>query len=150
VVCSRHSARNFGGGPIVAVQAIVGGVALRAVHFDYWSKTPRGLGVIAERNVRSAQASLGHLDVVDARFWTTDAIGIHSVFGGFILVLRCSRFLYGGTAETARTCAVVFLLPIFFTFSGLIPVRHGEQSQFLLIGTVVLCAAIAGKGRLAG
>jgi hypothetical protein len=52
--------------------------------------------------------------------WTTDAIGIHSVFGGFILGVAMPRGFY--TEELRRQLepvAVVFLLPIFFTFSGL-------------------------------
>ena len=80
--------------------------------------------------------------------WTTDAIGIHSVFGGFILGVAMPRGFY--TEELRRQLepvAVVFLLPIFFTFSGLnTRLDTVNNLQLLLIATVVLLAAIAGKG----
>jgi len=52
--------------------------------------------------------------------WITDAIGIHTVFGGFLLGVAMPRGML--TRELTRQLepfAVVFLLPMFFTFSGL-------------------------------
>ena len=107
------------------------------------------MGVIAERNGEISPALLGvTLMLLMLGSWTTDAIGIHSVFGGFILGVAMPRGFY--TEELRKQLepvAVVFLLPIFFTFSGL-NTRFDTVNnfQFLLIATVVLCAAIVGKG----
>jgi len=46
--------------------------------------------------------------------WTTDAIGIHSVFGGFILGVAMPHGLFAGELRRKlEPVAVVFLLPIF-------------------------------------
>jgi Kef-type K+ transport system membrane component KefB len=104
---------------------------------------------IAERNGEISPTLLGvTLMLLMLGSWTTDAIGIHSVFGGFILGVAMPRGFY--TEELRRQLepvAVVFLLPIFFTFSGLnTRLDTVNNLQLLLIASVVLLAAIAGKG----
>jgi Kef-type K+ transport system membrane component KefB len=80
--------------------------------------------------------------------WITDTIGIHSIFGGFILGLAMPRgFFVEELRKQLEPVAVVFLLPIFFTFSGLnTRLDTVNNLQLLLIATVVLLAAIGGKG----
>ena len=60
------------------------------------------------------------LDLFCLSAWYTDIIGVHAVFGGFILGIAMPRGIF---AEELRTklepFTVVFLLPMFFTFSGL-------------------------------
>lgn len=80
--------------------------------------------------------------------WAMDAAGIHAVFGGFLLGTAMPR---GKFAEDLRArlepFTVVFLLPMFFTFSGL-----NTQLQVLgsgsLIGVTlaILAASILAKG----
>src|SRR5207249_9336376 len=78
----------------------------------------------------------------------TDAIGIHAVFGGFLLGVAMPRGLF--TRELTKqleSFAVVFLLPMFFTFSGLnTRLDMVNNLQTLFIALVILLAAIAGKG----
>jgi Kef-type K+ transport system membrane component KefB len=80
--------------------------------------------------------------------WITDGIGLHAVFGGFLLGIAMPRGLF--TRELQRQLepfAVVFLLPMFFTFSGL-NTRLDMVNNFpmLLIALAVLVAACLGKG----
>ena len=80
--------------------------------------------------------------------WITDAIGIHTVFGGFLLGVAMPRGML--TRELTRQLepfAVVFLLPMFFTFSGLnTRLDMVDSPQLLLIALSVLVAACLGKG----
>ncbi|HMO65579.1 MAG TPA: cation:proton antiporter, partial [Verrucomicrobiota bacterium] len=80
--------------------------------------------------------------------WLMDYAGIHAVFGGFLLGTAMPR---GRFAEALRQqlepFAVVFLLPMFFTFSGLkTRLDLVNSPQLLLIAAAVLFAAVAGKG----
>jgi Kef-type K+ transport system membrane component KefB len=80
--------------------------------------------------------------------WAMDAIGIHAVFGGFILGTCMPK---GALTEKLRTglqpFVVVFLLPMFFTFSGL-KTQLGVmlQPQILLAAIAILLASFCGKG----
>ena len=52
--------------------------------------------------------------------WITDSIGIHAVFGGFLLGIAMPRGFFARELQRQlEPFAVVFLLPMFFTFSGL-------------------------------
>jgi Kef-type K+ transport system membrane component KefB len=80
--------------------------------------------------------------------WVTDAIGIHAVFGGFLLGVAMPRGLFSRElTRQLESFAVVFLLPMFFTFSGLnTRLDMVNTWQLLLITLVILAAAILGKG----
>lgn len=80
--------------------------------------------------------------------WTTDAIGIHAVFGGFLLGAAMPR---GWFAEEVKrrleSMAVVFFLPMFFTYSGLkTRLDMVNNLPYLMIALVLLVASIVGKG----
>ena len=52
--------------------------------------------------------------------FTMDAVGIHAVFGGFLLGCALPRGpLTEKLREMLQPFVVVFLLPMFFTYSGL-------------------------------
>jgi Kef-type K+ transport system membrane component KefB len=80
--------------------------------------------------------------------WAMDAIGVHAVFGGFILGVCMPK---GALTEKLRAAlqlfVVVFLVPIFFTFSGL-NTQLGVilQPQILLAAVAILLASFCGKG----
>ena len=80
--------------------------------------------------------------------WLTDAIGIHAVFGGFLLGVAMPRGLLARELQRQlEPFAVIFLLPMFFTFSGLYTRLDTVNSpHLLLIAGVVLVAACVGKG----
>jgi Kef-type K+ transport system membrane component KefB len=80
--------------------------------------------------------------------WVTDVIGIHAVFGAFILGIAMPRGLL--TAELRRVLEPItksFLAPLFFVYSGL-NTSIGLVSSWYLWGVtllVILCACL-GKG----
>jgi len=77
-----------------------------------------------------------------------DSIGIHAVFGGFLLGTALPRgLLTQELRKQAEPFTVVFLLPMFFTFSGLRTRLDLVNSWSLLwVALVVLTASILGKG----
>jgi Kef-type K+ transport system membrane component KefB len=91
---------------------------------------------------------------------TTEAIGIHALFGAFFLGVIVPRDggLAHGLRERLEDLVVVLLLPLFFAFSGLrtqLGLLDG-QSGWLTCGLLIV-VAIAGKwggasiaGRLSG
>lgn len=80
--------------------------------------------------------------------WYTDIIGVHAVFGGFILGIAMPRGIFA--VEIRRKIepfAVVFLLPMFFTYSGLnTKLDVLVKPELMLAGVVILLASVLGKG----
>jgi len=76
-----------------------------------------------------------------------DAIGIHGIFGGFILGVFMPRGLFGEELKKkVEPMAVVLLLPMFFTYSGLNTRMDMVNSiPLLLIALGILIASIAAK-----
>ncbi|UYB51094.1 cation:proton antiporter [Xanthomonas sp. AM6] len=80
--------------------------------------------------------------------WAMDAIGIHAVFGGFLLGACLPKgALTEKLREQLQPFVVVFLLPMFFTFSGLkTQLSVLLDPQILLAAVVILLASFLGKG----
>lgn len=139
---------SFGAGPIIAVKAIAGGIFYTVFTLTVGRKLLARVGVAVEKR---GEVTLPILAVTLMCFmlgvWFTDAIGVHAVFGGFILGIAIPRGTY--SRELRRMLepfAVVFLLPMFFTFSGLNTRLDMVNSvQMLLIAGAVILAASAGK-----
>ncbi|WP_101927258.1 cation:proton antiporter [Luteimonas rhizosphaerae] len=79
--------------------------------------------------------------------FTMDAIGIHAVFGGFLLGACMPK---GALTEALRRqlepFVVVFFLPMFFTFSGLkTDLALVLQPELALAAAAILLASFAGK-----
>ncbi len=80
--------------------------------------------------------------------WVTDVIGIHAVFGAFVLGIAMPRGLV--STELRRVLEPItksFLAPLFFVYSGL-NTSIGLVSSWYLLGItllVILCACL-GKG----
>ncbi|MDM0090260.1 MULTISPECIES: cation:proton antiporter [unclassified Variovorax] len=77
-----------------------------------------------------------------------DAIGIHAVFGGFLLGVVLPR---GALTEKLRAqlqpFVVIFLLPLFFTYSGLnTRLAVLMEPGILLAAAAILAASFCGKG----
>ena len=80
--------------------------------------------------------------------WLTDGIGIHAVFGGFLLGVAMPRgVLARELSRQLEPFTIVFLLPMFFTFSGL-NTRLDLMSSLPMMGIAlaVIAAACLGKG----
>ena len=77
-----------------------------------------------------------------------DAIGIHAIFGGFILGAVMPRGLFAAELKKKiEPLAVILLLPMFFTFSGLnTRMDMVNSGQLLLMALVVLAASVLAKG----
>jgi len=80
----------------------------------------------------------------------TDSIGIHAVFGGSFSDRHASRLLCPRTPRQLEPFAVVFLLPMFFTFSGLNTRSICQQARNAAHRATVIAAACLGKGGAVG
>jgi Kef-type K+ transport system membrane component KefB len=131
------------------VIAIGGSIIYGALMLTVGKKLLAGLGRKAERDGEVSHPMMAvTLALFCASAWYADIIGVHAVFGGFILGISMPRGLY---AEDIRRkiepFAVVFLLPMFFTFSGLnTKLDLLVDPGLLLVGFVILIASILGKG----
>ncbi|KAF3934288.1 hypothetical protein ABW19_dt0204287 [Dactylella cylindrospora] len=83
--------------------------------------------------------------------WFADVIGIHAIFGGFVVGLICPH--EGGfavaVAEKIEDLVTVLLLPLYFTLSGL-RTNIGLLDSGLVWGYVVGVLAIAFIAKIAG
>jgi len=139
---------TFGGGPGVAILAIGGGLAWLLFVILLGPKVLAPLGRIVERE---GQMSTGVLALVMLAFclsaFLMDAVGIHAIFGGFILGVVMPRGkLVEELKRKVEPIAVVMLLPMFFTYSGLNTRMDMVNSPgLLLIALGVLVASILAK-----
>lgn len=140
---------SFGAGPSVAIKAIAGGIAYAVFVLTIGRKLLARLGRETERSGSLSPSLLAFtLMLFLLAVWITDSIGIHAVFGGFLLGIAMPRGRFA--TELRRQIepfAVVFLLPMFFTFSGLnTQLNMVNNFQMLFIALAVLAAACLGKG----
>ncbi|CAN5742973.1 hypothetical protein BH20ACT2_BH20ACT2_10020 [soil metagenome] len=80
--------------------------------------------------------------------WTTEAIGIHAIFGAFMFgaVLPRSRRLVSDITARLEDMTVLLLLPIFFAVVGL-STRFGllDHAELWLVAVMVVVVAVLGK-----
>lgn len=140
---------SFGKGWEQAWLAIGGGAAFAAFMLVVGRRLLRRL---ADHVLPGQPLSATLLAVVLAIFslcaFAMDAVGIHAVFGGFLLGACMPK---GALTEKLRAAlqpfVVVFLLPMFFTFSGLKTQLGLVVEPGLVLATVaVLLASFCGKG----
>lgn len=96
--------------------------------------------VVDERGELSAEHFAFVLVLLLSAIWVTDRIGIYSVFGGFILgasMPKSPKFI-GALRQNMYLFVVVFLLPTFFTNSGLNTNILGLVSPQLLLPFVAI------------
>jgi Kef-type K+ transport system membrane component KefB len=143
---------SFGAGSGVAITAIGGGIVFATFMIFVMPRILAPLGRIAERDQAMTQAlSPTLLSTVLMLFmlsaYTADFIGLHAVFGGFLLGTVMPR---GALTDNLRRLlepfTVVLLLPMFFTYSGLnTQMSIVNNVELLLIAFVVLAASILAK-----
>lgn len=80
--------------------------------------------------------------------WFTDAIGLHAVFGAFIMGAAMPRGLVTeALRDRIQPLTVALLLPLFFTYSGLNTQIALLDSAYLWgMAALILVAAVGGKG----
>lgn len=140
---------TFSGTPSTAFRAIFGGLA-----YAIFSLTlaPRLLAPLGRRVERLGHLDSPHLAVLLALLMLctclTDAIGIHAVFGGFLLGTAVPRGLVADQLKKqVEPFTVTFLLPIFFTFSGLnTRLDLLTDPSLAVAGLTIFAASILGKG----
>ena len=149
VLASFQDVPNGDTNMLVAVKVVGGGALYAAVVLGLGRRL---LAPLQRATERDGKISAALLSVVLMLFclgaWATDAIGLHAVFGGFLLGTAMPR---GAFARELRhklhPFAVVFLLPMFFTFSGLnTRLDMVNNPQLLFIALAILAASILGKG----
>ena len=143
---------SIGSGAGVAVIAIAGGAVFSAF-LIFWGPTLLApLGRAAERE-QAAGLPLGSglLAVALIAFalaaFTADGIGLHAVFGGFLIGTAMPRGVFAERLKAALApLTLAFLLPVFFAFSGLNTRLHMVNTpQLLWIALAVLAASIFAK-----
>jgi Kef-type K+ transport system membrane component KefB len=134
---------SLGAGMEVAVRALVGGVAFAAFMLILGPRVFAPLAAMVERRGKVTEPLLA---IVIVAFLLSalamEFAGIHAVFGGFLLGTAMPR---GRLVEELRAklepMAVVLLLPMFFTFSGLNTQLSLILDPSLFVALLVLLAA---------
>jgi Kef-type K+ transport system membrane component KefB len=138
----------------IALRAILGGAAYTALVLGVVRPAMRWVDRRARRNNDLGAAAMTliiMLLMLGAYF--TDLIGIHAVFGAFVMGVAMPRGLVTSLLERRLIPLVrLFLLPLFFVYSGLntqLGLVALQPGLWLLTG-VVLVVAILGKGLACG
>ncbi|SOB78776.1 transporter, CPA2 family [Sphingomonas guangdongensis] len=139
---------TFGDGAGVAVKAIVGAIAFAVLVLGFGPRLLRPLAARAERQGSVDHALLaGVLILFLLAAFAMDWVGMHAVFGGFLLGVAMPRGLL--TREVRRMLepiTVVLLLPMFFTFSGLnTQLALIADPALLGVALAVLAASVLAK-----
>ncbi len=140
---------SFGGSWTGAYVAIGGGAAFAIFMVTVGGKLLRHLGRRANPEQPLPSALLATiLALFSLCAFAMDAIGIHAVFGGFLLGCALPR---GALTEKLRDMlqpiVVVFFLPMFFTYSGLNTRLDVLMDPAIMVAAVVILASsFGGKG----
>lgn len=140
---------SFGAGASLAITTIIGGIIFASVVLLLGPRLLAPLGRIVEREGKITPNVLGiTLMAFMLSAFVADGIGLHAVFGGFLLGTVMPR---GKFAEELKKqiepFAVVILLPTFFTFSGLnTSLTMINNVELVLIALAVLAGSILAKG----
>jgi len=138
----------FGGGAGLAVLAVGGGLVWTLLVVFVGKRLLAPLGQAVERSGEMSHTVLAlTLIAFCVSAFVMDAVGIHAIFGGFILGTAMPR---GKFTEALRAkiepLAVIMLLPLFFTYSGLNTRLDMVNSlSLLLMALAVLAVAVAAK-----
>jgi Kef-type K+ transport system membrane component KefB len=138
----------FGAGPGVAVLAIGGGIIWSAFVLLFGRKLLAPLGRVVVREGEMSNTVLGiTLILFCVSAFIMDAVGIHAIFGGFILGTVMPRGLFAlELKKKVEPIAVILLLPMFFTYSGLnTRLDMINSSEMILIAAGVLVASVLAK-----
>lgn len=140
---------SFNGDPKLAVVAIVGGTLFAVFVLTVGKMGLAKLGTLAEHEGKVSPTLMAVvLTLFCLSAWFTDVIGIHTVFGGFILGVAMPRgVLTKDLIKKLEPFTVIFLLPMFFTFSGLnTQLKVMMEPSMILVAVAVLIASMVGKG----
>lgn len=140
---------SFGGGALLAVKAFIGGVAYATLMF---TKVTGWLQPLADRIEVKGEMSWGQFGFLLVLFaisaYSMEWVGLHAVFGGFILGIAMPR---GAIVEHLRKrlekITIFVLLPMFFTYSGLkTQLTILADWEVMSVALVILAASVFAKG----
>lgn len=140
---------SFGAGSALAIKTIAGGVAFASVVLLLGPRLLAPLGRIVEREGKISPTIMSiTLMAFMLCAFIADGIGLHAVFGGFLLGTVMPRGVFATKLrEQIEPFAVVILLPMFFTFSGLnTQLTMINNPELVLIALAVLVGSIVAKG----
>jgi Kef-type K+ transport system membrane component KefB len=140
---------TFGAGSGVAIKAIVGAGGFAVLVLGFGPRLLKPLGNAAERAGGINQTLLGIvLMLFLLAACAMDWIGMHAVFGGFLLGTAMPRGLLTRELRAKlEPFTVVLLLPMFFTYSGLnTELDIVADPSLLLVAAAILAASILAKG----
>jgi Kef-type K+ transport system membrane component KefB len=136
------------GNPLIAVWAIVGGIAFVLVMLTVVKRMLAKLvDGVSETNELTQSTFSSLLVLLFICAWFTDSIGLHAVFGAFIVGCAMPK---GAAAKQIlariEPLTVSLFIPFFFVFSGL-NTRIGSltSSEHWVIAGAILIAAVFGK-----
>ena len=139
---------TFGAGSGVAVLAIGGGLLFALFVIFIGRHLLKPLGRMVEQKGEMTYTVLAiTLILFCAAAFFMDAVGIHAIFGGFILGTAMPRGKFvEELKKKVEPMAVVLLLPMFFTYSGLnTRMDMVNTPELLLIAGGVLVASVIAK-----
>jgi Kef-type K+ transport system membrane component KefB len=143
---------SFGAGAGVAITAIVGGAIFAACMICLGPRLLAPLGRMAEREVALGRPMSPTLLSITLMLFMlsafiADAIGLHAVFGGFLLGTVMPRGTFADQIKKVlEPFTVVLLLPMFFTYSGLnTQLTMVNNWELLLIAAAVLTGSVLAK-----
>lgn len=137
------------GSPTVAVVAIAGGIFYTLALLTTGRKTLTILGTITERKKTITTPVLCTvLILLMGCAWFTDTIGIHAIFGAFILGVAMPGGLFASElTEKLQPLVTTFLLPLFFVYSGLnTEIGLVNSPALWAVTLLLLVVSVAGKG----
>jgi Kef-type K+ transport system membrane component KefB len=140
---------SFDGDASHAIANIGGGLAYGAV--TLWVVRPllsRWARGIDRRGVLSDGEFVVCLILLVLGAWFTDAIGLHAVFGAFVMGIAMPRGLVAeALIARIQPLTVALLLPLFFTYSGLnTQIGLLDSGHLWGMAGLVFLAAVGGKG----
>src|SRR6185295_411963 len=143
---------SLGAGAGVAWLAIGGGLVLAALLILLGPKLLAPLGRLAEAQHEAGEplspsVLAAALMLCTLSAYVSDAIGLHAVFGAFLIGSAMPRGVFAQRLrQLLEPFTLVFLLPVFFTYSGLnTRLTLVNSPQLLLISAGVLLASIFAK-----
>jgi Kef-type K+ transport system membrane component KefB len=151
VVAVAHSVISGGEGraKYAALKTIALSAAFAGVMLVFVRPFLKRLQLIYERQGRLSQNVMSVLFLlILASAWATERIGIHAMFGAFLLgvVMPKGTEFVRHVSEKLEDFTVVFLLPIFFAFTGL-KTQLGLLNEPILwlYALLIIAAACVGK-----
>jgi Kef-type K+ transport system membrane component KefB len=143
---------SLGAGSGIAVLAIAGGLVFSAALLLAGPRLFAPLGRFADREHQAGRplspaVLAAALMLCTLSAWISDVIGLHAVFGAFLIGTAMPRGVFAQRIrQLLEPFTLVFLLPVFFVYSGLhTQLTMVNSPQLLLVAAAILAASIFAK-----